>query len=165
MPCVSYQIHRVGSRQPPDPPAASRRADSRVGHGVSRPFDFVSQPDFPKPKGHIAFLSFKKLSSKLRGSLGPGDASLSATLGRGGGCRRSRTHHEERLGPSGSKTSIFSTVLFLFPFGQICKLHAAQKRIHPLLWISTSRPPNFSASDLNLATKMTIKNRENRQTP
>ncbi|XP_011224137.2 MAP7 domain-containing protein 3 isoform X2 [Ailuropoda melanoleuca] len=48
---------------------------------------------------------------------------------------------------------------------KICKLHAAQKRIHPLLWISTSRPPNFSASDLNLATKMTIKNRENRQTP
>ncbi|XP_048069509.1 MAP7 domain-containing protein 3 isoform X7 [Ursus arctos] len=48
---------------------------------------------------------------------------------------------------------------------KICKLGAAQKRIHPLLWISTSRPPNFSASDLNLTTKMTIKNRENRQTP
>ncbi|XP_059014655.1 MAP7 domain-containing protein 3 isoform X4 [Mustela lutreola] len=48
---------------------------------------------------------------------------------------------------------------------KICKLRAAQKRNHHL-WISSSRPPNFSASDLNLTTKMTIRNREhNRQTP
>ncbi|XP_032186339.1 MAP7 domain-containing protein 3 isoform X4 [Mustela erminea] len=48
---------------------------------------------------------------------------------------------------------------------KICKLRAAQKRNHHL-WISSSRPPNFSTSDLNLATKMTIRNREhNRQTP
>ncbi|XP_072600404.1 MAP7 domain-containing protein 3 isoform X32 [Vulpes vulpes] len=50
---------------------------------------------------------------------------------------------------------------------KICKLRTAQKRIHRLLWISTSPiSPSLSATNLNLAKKMIIKKRENiRQTP
>ncbi|XP_077630185.1 MAP7 domain-containing protein 3 isoform X2 [Crocuta crocuta] len=50
---------------------------------------------------------------------------------------------------------------------KIRKPRAAQRKSHPPLWISITSPisPNFSASDLNLAKKMTIKEREKCQSP
>ncbi|XP_053057709.1 MAP7 domain-containing protein 3 isoform X4 [Acinonyx jubatus] len=48
-----------------------------------------------------------------------------------------------------------------------CKPRAAQRKIHPPLWISIARPisPHFSASDLNLAKTMTIQEGEKHQSP
>lgn len=77
-------------------------------------------------------------------------------------------HPEGRLRLSGCEGSVLSTHLsFLFPSGQIRKPRAAERKSHPPLWISITSPisPNFSASDLNLAKKMTIKEREKCQSP